>query len=367
MDNAQPAKPNNTQQIEIKPQVGGFLWSYIIFSLPGFISGLIWLLISIIIFIAVLIGVFTSGSRAQNETTLKLTNIHSSSKSEGILVYDLKGAISSSSDGASSFSRTSGIYTDLVRKDFEEIKKNNNIKNVVFRLNTPGGEIYASEILGDLIANLIQSKGQSQAVFYFDELAASGGLWATYKNTNNYVVASKYGETGSIGVIITLPNYKGIADKIGYSENVIKSAPSKDLGNPLRDLTSDEKAYFQKQVDSKYDQFVTLIANGRNISKDKIKPIANGLTYSNLEAKSVGLVDEVNDVNAAIDRAAKNSNLGANYNVWEIENETGFFESLFGASGISNLLGVPQAATKAIDRATSLEPGKTYLIDEYRI
>jgi protease-4 len=366
MDNTQPEQPNNIQKIELNPKVGGFLWSYIIFSIPGFIASIIWLIITLIIVVLIVISLFVSGS-SQDNNSLKLKNIHSSSNSAGVLVYDLKGEISTTTTGLSSLDRTSGIYTDLVAKDFEQIKNNPNIKNVVFRLDTPGGEIYASEILGDLIADLVQSKGQSQAVFYFDELAASGGLWATYKNTNNYVVGSKYGETGSIGVIVTLPNYTGIADKIGYSEDVIKSAPNKDIGSPLRDVTPDEQAYFQNQVDTKYDQFLDIVSAGRNIPKDKVKTFATGLTYDNTEAKTMGLLDDVNDVNAAIDKAAQNANLGSNYNVWEVQNDPGFLQSLAGASGLSNLFGLPNAASQIANRVTALEPGKTYSIDENRI
>jgi protease IV len=355
------------QQIVLKPKIGGFLWSFIIFSIPGFISGIIWMLISVVILILVLSGIGASNAQSKETQTLKLKSIQTSSKSDGILVYDLEGAIMSGGGDLSTINRTLGVYTEVVEKDFKEIKNNKNIKNIVFRLNTPGGEIFASEILGDLINDLLISKNQSQGVFYFDQLAASGGLWATYKNTNNYVVGSKYGETGSIGVILTLPNFKGLAEKVGYSENVIKSSSSKDIGNPLRDITPEEKDYFQAEVDKKYEKFLDVVASGRRIPKDTVKTFATGKTFENTEAKNLGLIDEVGNLDTAIKKAASNTDVGDNYTVWGVKNEPGFFENILGARGIAGVLGIPQNATKAIDKATFFDSGKIYLIDEYKI
>jgi protease IV len=355
------------QQIVVKPKAGGFLWSFIIFSIPGFISGLIWMLISVIVLILVISGIGANSVKSEENQTLKLKTLQTSSKSEGILVYDLEGAIISGGGDLSTINRTLGVYTEVVENDFKEIKNNKNIKNVVFRLNTPGGEIYASEILGDLINDLLISKNQSQGVFYFDQLAASGGLWATYKNLNNYVVGSKYGETGSVGVILTLPNFKGLAEKVGYSENVIKSSNSKDIGNPLRDITPEERGYFQVEVDKKYDKFLDLVATGRRIPKDKVKTFATGKTFENTEAKDFGLIDEIGNLDTAIKKAASNTSLGDNYIVWTVKNDTGLLESLFGANGIAGMLGIPQNATKVLDKATFFDSGKIYLIDEYKI
>jgi len=353
------------QVLELKPKLGGFLATYIIFSLPGFISGIVWLIITIIVFFAVIAGFSSANADQENQNKLNLTELRKGNGNNGVLIYDLIGPIDTTVSGLSQSSRSSGIYTDLVAKDFAEIKKRNEIKNIVFRVNTPGGTVFASKVLGDQIADLIRSKGQKTAVFYFDQVVASGGLIAAYKNTDNYIVASPYGETGSIGVVLTLSNFKGLAEKVGYSETVIKSANSKDIGNPFRDVTSDEKSFLQKQVDLEYNSFIETVATGRKITKEKVKSIANGYVYMNSEAKSLNLFDEIGDVNKPIEVAAKNAGLD-NYNVWEIKTEANIFESIFtGAS--ANIFGLPKNTSKAIDRATFFRAGTMYTIDDTKI
>ncbi len=365
----QPTNPNVKQKVELYPKLGGFLWAYIILSLPGFIMSLIWTIATILLVIGLIFGLAGLNNKKSEDTkSFQTSYIKNGPSDKTVLVYDLQGMITTGGKGLPDSSRNLGIYTDIVAKDFEEIKKDNNIKNVVFRFNTPGGEEYASEILGDLIADLLRNKNQKQAVFYFDQLVASGGLWASYKNTENYVIGSNYGETGSIGVYISIPNFKGTAEKIGYSQTVIKSAQNKDIGNPFRDMTPDEVAHIQAQVDKSYDRFLNIVSAARKVPKDKVKTFATGFTYPNDEAKNLGLIDELGDIGKAADKAASNANLGSDYSLVEIKTEPNFVDSILGGKNtLGNMLGLPQTTTKALDRLTTLESGKMYLIDEYKI
>jgi protease IV len=352
-----------TPSTNVNLKSNGLLWSYIIFSLPGFFSGLVWLLVAVIVLAGVSAGVAATKKTGDTEKELLLTATTEGKSKNGILVYSLNGPISTT--GSSSTTKDN-IYTDKVAKDFKLIRDNKDIKNVVFKINTPGGSVFASKVLGDQINNLISSKGQSQAVYYFDQIVASGGLLATYK-TNNYVVGSQYGETGSIGVILTLPNLKGTAEKIGYSETVIKSAPSKDYGNPLRDLSPDEQKFLQGQVDTEYNGFVDTVASGRKLSRDKVATIANGFVYDNKIAKEYGLFDEIGDIQKSVEKAASNAGLGSDYSVYETTTQPTIFESLFQSSGVHNLLGLPTNAVDKLNKATSLQSGTLYMIDTNRI
>jgi protease-4 len=361
--NSAPAK----QVVELKPKLGGFLASYILFSIPGFITALVWMIISVFILVGV---VFAGSSNKSNpgEDKLSYSVLEKNTSTENaVLVYELNGAIQTGSKDLPDSSRSVGIYTEIVAKDFARIKADNNIKNVVFKVNTPGGAVFASEVLGDQISDLVKSKGQKQAVFYFDQVVASGGLWATFKNSDNYIVASNYGETGSIGVLLSVGNYKKLADNIGYSETVIKSAPNKDYGNPLRDLTTEEKAFLQKQVDDKYQQFINIVAKGRKLSPEKVKEFATGFVYENQQAKDFGLIDELGDVNKAVKKAASNSNLGDKYNVLEVKTESNPLDGIFAQSSVSKLIGISQSTTKILDKATLIQPGVVYAIDETKI
>jgi signal peptide peptidase SppA len=359
---------NKKQDITVRPKLNGFLVSYIIFSIPGFIAGLAWTIISVVLLFSIIGGIALASqtTTAQDGTSLNLKVIQDNKDERGILIYDLSGPIATGGKDLPISTQNTGIYTDKVASDFKKIKENKNIKNVVFRINTPGGEVYGAEILGDLIADLINSLGQEQAVYYFDQIVASGGLFASYKNPN-YVIASPYGETGSIGVMITLPNFKGIADKVGYSETVVKSADKKDIGNPFRDPTNSEIKYFQDSVDRTFNQFKNIVATGRKIEPKVVDSIANGLVYENREAKNFGLIDELGSVDRAVEKAAINAGFGTNYKVWETTPEKSVLDSFLASSYLERILKVGESTTSVIDKTNYFKNGRAYMIDENRI
>jgi len=355
---------NNKQIVELTPKLNGFLISYIIFSIPGFLIGLIGMVISFIFLFVVVFGIIAGGNTSEN--TLPYRVVKEGKATNSILIYDLSGPITTGTLTGSGVTRETNIYTKIVENDFAEIKKDKNIKAVVFRLNTPGGEATASKYLGDLIKDLNAHYGQSQAVFYFDSIVASGGLLAAYKN-DNYVVASPYGETGSIGVVLTLPNLKSAAEKVGYSQTVIKSSDSKDIGSIFRDPTNSEIAYLQTQVDKEFAGFKETVVTGRKLEPKEVDKIATGFTYFNTEAKNFGLIDEIGDVELAVNKAAANNRLTSDYQVLEIKNEVNFVDSLFASRSLSNFLALPQATSEVVNRATFFKPGTIYLVDEYKL
>jgi signal peptide peptidase SppA len=353
---------NNNQNLTIKPKIGGFLAAYIIFSLPGFLIGLISLLLVIILGIGAIAGASAAGAENPG-SKLELKAINDSKSEKGVLIYDLTGAITSG-NFESGVAQETTINTKKVKKDFEEIKKNENIKNVVFRMNTPGGEVFASELLGDLITDLQKSKSPTQPNIYFEQLAASGGLWASYKS-NGYIVGSPYGQTGSIGVVLHIPNFKGLSEKVGYSETIIKSADSKDIGNPLRDITEEEKAYFQKELDVSYNRFKQLVKTSRKLSDIEVANLASGLVWGNLEAKQKGLIDQVGDIDILTSKAAKEVGLPEDYKVWIIEKKSNPIQELLSAKTFQGILGLQGIET--ITKTMSLKSGQAYAIDEMRI
>lgn len=319
-----PVQSSGPQEIILKPKLGGFLFTYILFSLPSFlISSLV--LIGVLIFFV--FGLIGSIGSSVSQDLLPYRVISDSPSDSAILIYDLQGAIQTGTATLPDSSRATGVFTEIVKRDFAKIKEDESIKGVVFRMNTPGGSVFASEVLGDLITDLMEYKNQSQAIYYYDQIVASGGIWSAMK-TNNFVVANPYGETGSIGVVLSLPNYSDLANNIGYSETVIKSSDSKDIGNPLRDITDTEMRYFQEIVDQKYNQFVSVVAKGRGIEVSAVQTIANGYLYSNEEALELGLVDELGDIEKASKKAAEIVNI-SEYDVLAIDTEIGLLDSFF--------------------------------------
>jgi len=357
------AQETQKQIIEFKPKTTGWFIVYILFSLPGFILSSIFLIIVLFSLIAGIASGLTGVSGEESRFTFN--TIQEGDSNNKILVYDLSGVIQTGDSKIQDSDRLNGIYTELVEKDFKRIKADESIKAVLFRVNTPGGTIFASEILGDKINNLIEAKGQEKAVYYYDSITASGGLWASYK-TPNYIVGNQYGQTGSIGVLVTLPNFKGVADNIGYSETTIKSSEAKDIGNPFREINESEKEYFQEIVDKRYEDFLDIVANGRGLEKQKVREFANGLIYENEEAKDFGLIDEIGNLDMAIKKTAEIKSV-SDYEVVEIQTKIGFADTFFARGFVADLMGLPKQAQTLQERGEIIEPGKTYVIDEYRI
>lgn len=356
-----PKKDATTsQEVIVKPKANGWLITYILLSLPSFITGLVWFFITIMIFIGVAGAVSATSDLAQtDEQGLSYSVIEDGGSRDGVLVYKLKGPIDTG-DGESAGSPNTNIYTQVVAKDFEEIKEDDRIKNVVFHIDTPGGTVFASEVLGDLMQDLLNNKGQEEGVFYYDQIVASGGLYSSNK-VKNYIYGSPYGSTGSIGVVLYLPNVEELANNIGYKQVVIKSGESKDFGNPFRDLTESERDFLQGEADRSYNDFLDIVAEGRGLEKGKVEEVANGFVYNNNRAKELGLIDEVGSLEQATQRAASNAGL-ENYKVWETEPKSEIFD-LFGGGLIEAI--APQIFTKdqLLQPNEFVKPGRQYYLD----
>ncbi len=356
----------NQSTITVKPKLGGWLIAYIILSLPGFFISLISL---IVIFILVL-GGMAAASSIDKTTKAPLDSLeyeyvdgNKDSKNK-LLIYDLKGTIQSGGDGVSLSELQSNIYQDQITKDFKKIKEDRDVKAVLFNMDTPGGEVTAAEEIGDSINDLMVAKNQPKTVFYWDKVVASGGVYITAKSKNNYVVANPYGESGSIGVIIRVPDLQGLYDKIGVKWRIYKSAPSKDYGSEARDPSADENNFIQAQVDKAYNKFVDYVANGRKIDRNKVLSFANGFVYDNQESKNLGLVDEIGNLSRASSKLAQESQLKENdYQIVTLKKKTDFFQDIFSPSAKANLLGSMLGVdTSSINQQAKLK-GNIYLFD----
>jgi len=134
-------------------------------------------------------------------------------------------------------------------------------------------------------------------------LAASGGYYISCPATK--IIANPGTITGSIGVIMEVPNIKGLMDKLGIKTEVIKSGKHKDLVSSFRDIGKDEREILQGVMDDVHDQFIQAVAEGRKIPLEEVKKIADGRIFSGRQAKTVRLVDDLGDLEYAIAEAAK--------------------------------------------------------------
>ena len=203
-----------------------------------------------------------------------------------------------------------GVIQSNDANDFavEELKKAQEdplVKGVILRVNSPGGSVYASE----KIANQIKALKEAEKPVYtvMEEMAASGGYYISAPTDRIY--ASNETWTGSIGVIIQSKSLQGLFEKYGIKEQNITTGKMKDAGSVGRDMNDEEKAYFQGLVDSAFDRFVKIVAEGRGLSEREVRKIADGRVYDGSQALDIGLVDKIGDLDLAISEMASENDL----------------------------------------------------------
>ncbi|MDO4190890.1 MAG: signal peptide peptidase SppA [Bacteroidales bacterium] len=194
----------------------------------------------------------------------------------------------------------SEMNSEKIAKTLMKLRDNKKIKAVVLRVNSPGGSAYGSEQMWHA-AELLKEK--KPVVVSMGDYAASGGY---YMSCNaNYIFAQPNTLTGSIGIFGMFPNLTGASKKIGVSVDGIKTNEYADLGNTFRPMRNDEKELIQAEINRGYELFTSRCANGRHMSQDSIKAIAEGRVWSGVDALAIGLVDELGGLDMAIAKAAE--------------------------------------------------------------
>jgi protease-4 len=221
-----------------------------------------------------------------------------------VLLLDLSGVISSQEkDGWLSEPNLLATF----KEELTKAQKDDKVKAVVLRINSPGGTVNASDILYHELKTFKANK-KVPVIASMMDVAASGGYYLAMATDAILVHPSTV--TGSIGVIMLTVNAKGLLEKVGVEANAITSGPRKDMGSPFRMMTTEEKEIFQGVIDSFYQRFLMVVQQGRpQLSADQIKMLADGRIYSGEQAKAAGLVDDIGYLDEAIDLAKKNAGL----------------------------------------------------------
>jgi protease-4 len=202
--------------------------------------------------------------------------------------------------------KTSGLFSEgdnpvsVFRERLDAAADDCHVKAVVLRINSPGGAVTASDIMYQELVHF-RHKTHKPVVACMMDVAASGAYYLAMGCDKVYAHPTTV--TGSIGVIMSLYNASGLFTKLGVTSDPIKSGPNKDLGNPFRPMTDAERQIFQTMVNSFYDQFVHVVAEGRHLPEDQVRTVADGRIYTGLEAHKLGLVDEVGYLEDAIQAA----------------------------------------------------------------
>lgn len=203
------------------------------------------------------------------------------------------------------------IGGDSLARQLRELRLDKDIKAVVLRVNSPGGSALASDIIQREVRLLHKQK---PVVISMGDVAASGGYWiSTYSNK---IFAESNTITGSIGVIGINFNYQKLANKNGITWDVIKTSKLADSSTVARPRTPQELAMSQQMVDDIYDDFLNKVSESRKLPKQRVAEIAQGRVWSGIDAKKIGLVDDIGGLNDAIDYAAQTAKLDKD---WELE------------------------------------------------
>ena len=200
------------------------------------------------------------------------------------------GVISGVTSGKIGVIEVEGPITDLkeVMRDVVNFKDDDTVKGVILRIDSPGGAVGPTQEMYSEIKKLKQKK---KVYVSMGSVCASGGYYLAV--TGEKVYANPSTITGSIGVIMEQAVVEDLMKKIGVETNTIKSGELKDIGSPFRKMKDEEKKYLQSVIDSIYEQFVNDVAQGRKMTVDQVKPLADGRIFTGLQAKQAGLVDNI--------------------------------------------------------------------------
>ncbi len=219
---------------------------------------------------------------------------------DGIGVVELEGVIQLGSEDMGPFSSLSS--TEKAIRRLREFRRNDRVKAVLLRVNSPGGSLAASQEIATLVKQLVE-EDKKPVVVSMGDLAASGGYYISAPATK--IIAQPGTLTGSIGVITAGLNFAGLMEKHGVKMNAYTSGPNKDTMAYWREPRPDEIELLQQLVDEAYGQFLSVVSEGRGIPEETLRPFADGRLLLGSQALALKLVDELGGFDLAVRRAAE--------------------------------------------------------------
>jgi protease-4 len=199
--------------------------------------------------------------------------------------------------------RVEGVILDSQTTvgELKRFSENPSVKAIVLRIDSPGGGVVPSQEIYDAVKRA-RTKNNKAVIASMGSVAASGGYYIAA--ATDRIVANPGTLTGSIGVIMETANVEGLLQKIGIEGVVIKSGKYKDVGSPLRKMSEEERGLLQAVMDDVHKQFIEAVAEGRAIELADAQALADGRIFTGRQAKEAKLVDELGDLEDAIQLAA---------------------------------------------------------------
>ena len=191
--------------------------------------------------------------------------------------------------------------TSRIREELERAAKDDHVRAVVMRINSPGGTVTASDIIFHQVMEF-KAKQRVPVLAHVLDMGTSGAYYVAL--AADEIAASPTSVTGSVGVVMYNVNVTGLMEKIGVGNQTMKAGDRKDLGSPLRKMTPDERRILQTVLDQMQERFVRLVRERRTgLTPDAVRTIADGRIFTADQALQLGLVDRIGYLQETIDRA----------------------------------------------------------------
>lgn len=277
----------------------------------------------------------------------------SGSGSDEIAVVPLYGVISYGVPG----DVMASMVDDTIEK-LRQAREDDKIKAVIVRIDSPGGEVTASDVIYHEVVKTDEIK---PVIVYMDSVAASGGYYIAVGG--RYLMANELTITGSIGVILQTMNFEALSDKVGVDVITIKSGKMKDMLNPFREVRPEELEYVQDMIDETYGKFLGIVAEERGLDAEALRDtVADGRIISGKRALEVGLIDQTGYFDDAVAQALEITGLE--------EARVINIEPPFSIGRLFRLLGAAAKASKDIrlslgPESLQMETGKFYYISPH--
>jgi protease-4 len=272
-----------------------------------------------------------------------------------VVQIDLEGIITSV--GPEGLLGAALSTVESIKGQIEQAAADDRVKAVVLRINSPGGEVTASDTLYTAVKALAKTK---PVVVYMDSIAASGGYYIACGATK--VVASETTLTASIGVIIDTINYTGLFEKVGLQANTFVSGAFKDSLSGARPMRDDEKAYVQNLVGQMYERFLGIVSEARGVPKDVLRNgVADGRVVTGKEALEAKLVDQLGYLEDAR-KLAKELGKAEKASVVKYRHEMGFMDWFASASAGMGHSGEAVKVNVMPGVLPALRPGLPYYV-----
>ena len=275
----------------------------------------------------VIIGVLLVAFALLSQMPLGSFEKKASAKNGYVAVVRVDGAIVGGPARGGILGGGSYANSEEVMRQLQLARRDNSVKAVLLRINSPGGSTGATQEISEEL-DKIRNSGKPIVVSMGD-VCASGGYWLASRG--NYIFASPSTITGSIGAYMEYQNIEELMGKIGVKDEKITSGPHKDILSMYRPMTGEERAMIQNMVNEIYNQFVQTVADGRKMDESAVRKVADGRIMTGKQAQDAGLVDAMGNYYDALNYAGNLVGIdGENIPVKTYEGSVSFRDLLSG-------------------------------------